>query len=302
MSQTNIDFEIPQEVLDLYDDYAHGGMDRRTFMRKLSAFATATVSVSMLAACVTPDYSEKTADVSSASKDIQVETFSYLSDGIGKEPPREISGDLVLPANIKRPKGGVVVIHENRGLNPYIKDVARRVAKAGYVALAPDALSPLGGYPGNDDDGRALQRKRDRAEMLSDFIKAAEVLRDHESTNGKITAMGFCFGGGVSNLMAARLDWLAGAVPYYGGWPTAEDAARVKAPLQIHLAELDKRVNAGWPAYEAALKANDVNFDAFMYPNTNHGFHNNTTGRYDEKAAALAWQRTTGFFDRVLKA
>jgi len=302
MSHRDVDFEIPQEVLDLYDDYAHGGMDRRTFMRRLSAFATATVSVSMLAACVTPDYSEKTADVSPASKDIHVETFSYLSKGIGKEPRREISGDLVLPANITSPKGGVVVIHENRGLNPYIKDVARRVAKAGYVALAPDALSPLGGYPGNDDDGRTLQRQRDRAEMLSDFIAAAEVLRDHESTNGKIAAVGFCFGGGVSNLMAARLDWLAGAVPYYGGWPTTEDAALVQAPLQIHLGELDKRVNAGWPAYEAALKANGVDFEAFVYQGANHGFHNNTTGRFDEKAAALAWQRTTDFFDRVLKS
>lgn len=294
------DYEIPQEVLNLYDEYAHGGMDRRTFIRRLSVFATATVSASALAACVSPDYSEKTAEVPADTADVDVETFTYRSEGMGKEAPRDISGDLVIPAGAKTPRGGVVVIHENRGLNPYIKDVARRVAAAGYVALAPDALSPLGGYPGNDDDGRALQRQRDRSAMLADFIEAANVLRAHPACNGKVAAVGFCFGGGVSNLMAARLPWLSGAVPYYGGWPTAEDAAKVACPLLIHLGELDQRVNAGWPDYEAALKANDVKYDAHIYAGANHGFHNNTTPRYDADAAALSWERTLAFFGETI--
>lgn len=294
------DFDIPQEVLDLYDEYAHGGMDRRTFLRKLSVFATAAVSVSALAACVTPDYSDATSEVKPASSEITVETLTYKSEGIGKEPPRDIKADFVMPSGAAAPRGGVVVIHENRGLNPYIKDVARRVASAGYIALAPDALTPLGGYPGNDDDGRALQRQRDRSEMLSDFLRAADVLRKHPTCNGKVAAVGFCFGGGVSNLMAARLPWLAGAVPFYGGWPTADDATMVKCPLLIHLAELDKRVNAGWPDYEAALKVNNVDYEAHIYPGANHGFHNNTTPRYDADSAQLAWARTLTFFDRVL--
>lgn len=294
------DYNIPQGVLDLYDEYAHGGIDRRTFMRRLGAFATATVSVNALAACVSPDYSSATSEVPVTTAKINVESFSYRSEGMGKEPARDIRGDLVLPALMTEPRGGVIVIHENRGLNPYIKDVARRVALAGYVAFAPDALSPLGGYPGNDDAGRALQKERDRSEMLADFIRAAEVLKDHPACNGKVAAVGFCFGGGVSNLMAARLPWLAGAVPYYGGWPTAKDAARVNCPLQIHLGELDTRVNAGWPEYEGALVANRVNYEAFIYEGANHGFHNNTTPRYDADAAQLAWSRTLAFFETVL--
>lgn len=294
------DYEIPQAVLDLYDDYAHGGMDRREFVRRLGFFATATVSATTLAACLSPDYSTRTADVSPDADDIVTETFEYRVEGLGKEEPRTISGDLVMPAGLTEPVGGVLVVHENRGLNPYIKDVARRVAKAGYVALAPDALSPLGGYPGNDDDGRALQRDRDRAEMLEDFKRGAQELLDHPMTTDKIAVVGFCFGGAVSNLLAARLPWLAGAVPFYGGWPTAEDAALVEAPLLIHLAELDERVNAGWPDYEAALKANNVDYEMYMYEGANHGFHNNTTPRYDPDAAALAWSRTLAFFDQVL--
>ena len=285
---------IPQEVLDLYDDYAHGGMDRRTFIDRLGAFTVMGLSGAALAACVSPDYSAT--QVPESADDIAVETFTYSSpDGGG-----EISGDLVLPANVSGPVGGVVVVHENRGLNPYIRDVARRVARAGYVALAPDALSPLGGYPGSDDEGRALQRGRDRSEMLEDFIRAAEVLREHPAVNGKVAVVGFCFGGAVSNLMAARLPWLAGAVPFYGGWPEAEDAARVEAPLLIHLGELDARVNAGWPAYKAALDAAGADYEAHIYPGANHGFHNDTTPRYDPEAAALAWERTLAFFGRVL--
>ena len=288
---------IPQAVLDLYDDYAHGGMDRRTFIESLGAFtAVVGLSAPALAACVSADYSDSDERVSQGDRAFETERFTYNSPRGGGD----ITGGLVIPAGVELPVGGVVVVHENRGLNPYIQDVARRVARAGYVALAPDALSPLGGYPGNDDDGRALQRQRDLAEMLEDFLEAARVLRDHPATNGKVAVVGFCFGGGVANLAAARLPWLAGAVPYYGGWPTAEDAAAVEAPLLIHLGELDQRVNAGWPAYEAALRAEGVDYEAHIYPGANHGFHNDTTPRYDPASAELSWERTLAFFDRVL--
>ena len=180
------------------------------------------------------------------------------------------------------------------------KDVARRTALAGYIALAPDALFPLGGYPGNDDDGRALQATRDRDEMLADFMAAAEALRDHPECNGKVACVGFCFGGAITNLMAVNQPWLSASVPFYGGWPSAEDAARVKVPLMIHLAGLDTRVNAGWPDYEAALTANEAVYQAFIYEGANHGFHNDTTPRYDAAAAGLAWSRTLAFFEEKL--
>ena len=287
---------IPQPVFDLYDAYAHGQMDRRSFFASLSKYAVGGLTVSSLAACVMPDYSGAKEQTSAKDSALDVETFTYASPKGGGQ----ISGDLVKPANAKGKLGGVVVIHENRGLNPHIKDVARRVAKAGYVALAPDALSPLGGYPGNDDDGRELQSKRDRGEMLEDFIAAAETLRAHPACSGKVACVGFCFGGAISNMLAVRLPWLAGAVPYYGGWPTEAEAAQMNVPLQIHLAGLDTRVNAGWPAYEAALAANNKSYTLHMYDNVNHGFHNDTTPRYDAGAATLAWDRTLEFFDRVL--
>lgn len=287
---------IPQAVLDLYDGYAHGAFDRREFFRRLSSYAVGGATVASLAACVMPDYSEASLQTSPDDPDIDVSTFTYTSPKGGGD----ISGDLVIPAGATAPLGGVIVIHENRGLNPHIKDVARRVGKAGFVALAPDALSPLGGYPGTDDEGRELQGQRDRGEMLEDFIAAAEVLRNHPACSGKVACVGFCFGGGVANLMAARLPWLAGAVPFYGGWPTEEDAAMVEAPLLVHLAGLDARVNAGWPDYEAALKANDKDYTVHIYDGTNHGFHNDTTGRFDPDAAALAWERTLAFFGEVL--
>ncbi|MCL4133459.1 UNVERIFIED_CONTAM: hypothetical protein GTU68_014823 [Idotea baltica] len=271
-------------------------MDRRAFFQKLSTFAVGGLTVSSLAACVMPDYSEKTQQTSANDTALNVETVTYASPkGGGK-----ISGDLVIPANAKTKLGGVLVIHENRGLNPYVRDVARRAALAGYVALAPDALSPLGGYPGNDDDGRALQKQRGRDEMLEDFIAGAEMLRDHPACSGKVACVGFCFGGAISNMLAVRLPWLAGAVPFYGGWPTAEEAAAVQAPLMMQLAGLDTRVNAGWPAYEAALIANNKAYTSHIYDGVNHGFHNDTTPRYDAPAATLAWERTTAFFDKVL--
>jgi carboxymethylenebutenolidase len=197
--------------------------------------------------------------------------------------------------------GGIVVVHENRGLNPHIEDVARRAALAGFISLAPDALTPLGGYPGNDDQGRELQSKRDKNEMLEDFIAAYYYLKNHKECNGKVGVVGFCFGGGIANSMAVRIPDLAAAVPFYGGQPPTEDVPKIKAPLLLHYAALDTRVNEGWPAYEAALKENGKEYTAYIYPNVNHGFHNDTTPRYDKAAAELAWKRTIDFFHEKLK-
>lgn len=205
------------------------------------------------------------------------------------------------------PKGGkkisgIIVVHENRGLNPYIKDVGRRAALEGFVTVAPDALSPLGGYPGNDDDGREIQRKRDRNEMLEDFITAYHYLKSHKNCNGKVGVVSFCFGGWISNMMAVKLPDLAGAVPYYGRQPSAEEAVNIQSPLLLQYAGLDKRVNEGWPAFETVLKANNIERKAHFYPDVNHGFHNSTTPRYDEEAANLSWDRTIAFFDKHLKS
>jgi carboxymethylenebutenolidase len=196
---------------------------------------------------------------------------------------------------------GIIVVHENRGLNPYIEDVGRRAALAGFVSLAPDALTPLGGYPGNDDEGRVMQSKRDRNEILEDFIAAFQHLKAHKECNGKVGVVGFCFGGWVSNMMAVRLPELGAAVPFYGGQPPLEDVAKIKAPLQLHYAGLDTRVNEGWPPYEKALKESNKDYTAFMYPEVNHGFHNDSTPRFDKAAAELAWQRTVDFFKTKLK-
>jgi carboxymethylenebutenolidase len=208
---------------------------------------------------------------------------------------------LSKPADAKGKLGGVVVVHENRGLNPHIEDVGRRAALAGFISIAPDALTPLGGYPGNDDQGREMQSKRDRNEMLEDFIAAFEYIQKHADCNGKAGAVGFCFGGWITNMMAVRIPTLAAAVPFYGGQPAAEDVPKIKAPLLLHYAELDTRINEGWPAYEKALKENKRDYTAYMYPGVNHGFHNDTTPRYDKAAAELAWQRTVEFFKAKLK-
>ncbi|MEM9739067.1 MAG: dienelactone hydrolase family protein [Pseudomonadota bacterium] len=285
---------IPQGAYDLYDAYAHGDLSRRAFFSGLSKFAVGGMSVAALAGCLMPNYEAE--QTSEADGGLDAEMVPYASpQGAG-----DMAGYLVRPAGVSQPVGGVVVIHENRGLNPHIKDVARRAAKAGYVAFAPDALYPLGGYPGTDDEGRVLQRQRDRGEMVYDFMAAAEFLRDHSATTGKIGCVGFCFGGAVSNLMAVRQPWLSAAVPYYGGWPDAEDAAKVRVPLQIHLASEDQRVNAGWPPYEAALKAAGADYEMLMYEGAQHGFHNDTTGRFDAEDAALAWSRTLAFFEAHL--
>jgi len=285
--------QLPQEALDLYDAYCHGQMDRRHFLEKLSIFAVGGLTVAALADSLLPNYALAN-QVATDDHRIKGRDVPYSSpDGAG-----EMSGYLVTPAGTRgtarRPS--VVVIHENRGLNPYIRDVARRVAAAGYIAFAPDALYPLGGYPGNDDDGRTLQRQRDRAEMVEDFKAAVRFLEARPDCTGNVGCVGFCFGGSVSNRLAASIPSLKAAVPFYGGGVSAEDAAHIQAPLMIHLAELDKRVNAGWPAYETALKAHGKDYVMHMYPGANHGFHNDTTSRFDKAAADLAWSRTLQFF------
>ena len=288
--------DIKQEVFDLYDDYAHNRVNRREFVQKLSAFAVGGLTVGSLMSFLSPDYQEKI-QVKKDDPRLKSEYINYQSPkGGGK-----IKALLSMPVDTKKKLGGIIVVHENRGLNPHIEDVARRAALAGFVSLAPDALSPLGGYPGNDDEGRDMQSKRDRNEMSEDFLAAYDYLKNHKNCNGKVGVVGFCFGGGIANMMAVRIPDLAAAVPFYGGQPAIEDVPQIKAPLQLHYAELDTRVNAGWPAYEAALKEHKKEYTAYIYPNVNHGFHNDTTPRYDKAAAELAWKRTIDFFSEKLK-
>ena len=287
--------DLSQEVFDIYDDYAHNKIDRREFMNKLSAYAVGGLTVSSLAAFLLPKYAEAQ-QVKTDDPRIKSEYIEYDSPlGAGK-----MRGLLVMPAKHKGKLPGIVVVHENRGLNPYIEDTARIAALEGFIVLAPDALTPLGGYPGNDDEGRTLQRERDREEMLQDFIAAFDYLKVHKQCSGKVGVVGFCFGGWVTNMMAVRIPDLKAAVPFYGGQPSAEEVPDIQAPLLLNFGELDKRVNAGWPAYEEALKANNKEYKAYIYPGVNHGFHNNTTPRYDEPAATLAWQRTIDFFKEKL--
>ena len=288
--------DLSQGVFDLYDDYAHNRVDRRNFMQKLSVYAVGGLTVPSLMSFLMPDYQTGT-QVQPDDPRLKSEYIHYSS----KKGGGMIKGLLCKPANAKQKLGGIVVVHENRGLNPYIEDVTRRAALAGFIALAPDALSPLGGYPGNDDEGRALQSARNKDEILEDFIAGYDYLKNHKDCNGKVGVVGFCFGGWVSNMMAVRIPDLAAAVPFYGGQPPIEDVAKIKAPLQLHYAELDTQVNGGWPAYEAALKANKKEYTAYIYPKTNHGFHNDTTPRYDKAAAELAWKRTIDFFKKELK-
>jgi carboxymethylenebutenolidase len=288
--------DIKQEVFDLYDDYAHSRINRRDFMQNLSLYAVGGLTVSSLMSFLMPDY-KNTLQVKADDPRITSEYIHYDSPKGGGA----IKALLSKPADAKGKLGGVVVIHENRGLNPYIEDVAKRVALAGFIAIAPDALSPLGGYPGNDDAGREMQSKRDRNEMLEDFIAAYDYLKNNKDCNGKIGVVGFCFGGGIANMMAVRLPGLSAAVPFYGSQPAAEDVPKIQAPLLLHYAGLDTRVNEGWPAYEAALKANGKAYTAYIYPNVNHGFHNDTTPRYDKAAAELAWKRTIDFFKEKLQ-
>ena len=287
--------DIKQEVFDLYDDYAHNRVNRRDFMQKLSVYAVGGLTVSSLMSFLMPDY-KHTLQVKPDDARIKSEYINYNSPKGGGN----IKALLSMPADAKSPVGGVVVVHENRGLNPYIEDVGRRAALAGFISIAPDALTPLGGYPGNDDKGRELQSKRDRNEMLEDFIAAYDYLKTNKDCNGKIGAVGFCFGGWIVNMMAVGIPALSAAVPFYGSQPAAEDVPKIQAPLLLQYAALDTRVNEGWPAYEAALKANNKKYTAYIYPDVNHGFHNDTTPRYDKAAAELAWQRTIDFFKEHL--
>ncbi|MET7029579.1 dienelactone hydrolase family protein [Sediminicola luteus] len=288
--------DINQEVFDLYDDYAHNKIERRQFMEKLSLYAVGGITIPSLLSFMMPNYIDSIL-VKPNDPRIQSDYITYNSPKGGGE----IKGLLSKPTGSKEKLPGIIVVHENRGLNPYIEDVGRRAALEGFITLAPDALSPLGGYPGNDDDGRAMQRERDRNEMLEDFIAAYEYLISRDDCNGKVGVVGFCFGGWIANMMAVKVPSLSAAVPFYGGQPSDEEAAMISAPLMLQFAGLDERVNAGWPAYEKVLKENKIEHVAYFYPEVNHGFHNNTTPRYDEAAANLAWERTIDFFKDKLK-
>ncbi len=288
--------DIKQDVFDLYDDYAHNRIDRREFMQKLSIYAVGGLTLTSLMSFLMPDY-KGAVQIKSDDPRLKSVYINYQSPKGGGT----IKALLSMPVDAKEKLGGIVVVHENRGLNPHIEDVARRAALAGFVSIAPDALTPLGGYPGNDDDGRALQSKRDRNEMLEDFIAAYDYLKNHENCNGKVGVVGFCFGGWIANMMAVRIPDLSAVVPFYGGQPPIEDVSKIKAPLLLHYAELDTRVNEGWPVYEKALKEQNKEYTAYMYANANHGFHNDTTPRYDKAAAELAWKRTIDFFKEKLK-
>ena len=279
------------ELLELYDYYAHGQISRRDFLDRAARYAAGGLSAAAILAALSPNYALAT-QVSLSDPDIIAEYLRYPSpNGHGM-----VRGYLVRPARAKGPVPGVVVVHENRGLNPYIEDVARRVAKAGFIALAPDGLSSVGGYPGNDEAGLKLQKEVDAGKLMNDFFAAIEFLMRDKASTGKVGITGFCYGGGVSNAAAVAYPELAAAVPFYGRQPRPEDVPRIRAPLLLHYAGLDTRINEGWPAYEAALKAADKLYEAHVYPGVNHGFHNDTTPRYDEAAARLAWDRTIDWF------
>ena len=292
MSQQAID----QRIFDLYDEYCHGYIDRREFLNRAAALSIAGVSALAMAQAMLPRYAEAQT-ISFNDERIKALYVEYPSPGGTSGTMR---GYLVQPVG-NGPFPSVLVIHENRGLNPYIEDVARRAAVAGFLALAPDGLSPVGGYPGNDDDGRSLQRSLDQGKLRQDMVNSARYLKTHGLSNGKLGATGFCWGGGITNFLAVTLgNDLDAGVPFYGAAPASEDVAKIRAPVLIHLAENDERINAMWPDYEAALKGNGVNYEMYSYPGTKHGFHNNSTPRYDEAAAELAWERTIAFFKQHL--
>ncbi|OMH38019.1 dienelactone hydrolase family protein [Motiliproteus sp. MSK22-1] len=288
--------DYDQKLLDLYDEYVHSSMSRRGFLDRAAALTVSGIAATTLAESLLPDYA-LAVQVSPDDSRILAQYQQYESaNGSGT-----MRGLLARPANSSGKLPVVLVVHENRGLNPYIEDVARRLAVSGYMALAPDALTPLGGYPGTDDEGKLMQKKLDRNHITEDFVAAAEFLKNHPDSNGKVGVVGFCFGGGMANTLAVRLPYLKAAVPFYGRQPKSEEVANIKASLLIHNAELDKRINAGWPAYEEALKKYGKDYQAYMYAGANHGFHNDTTPRYDQQAAELAWQRTLAFFESRLK-
>ncbi len=285
--------EIDRRVFELYDEYCHGRIDRREFLMRASALVAGGLA---MAQALLPRYAQAQT-ISFTDSRIKAQYVTYPSPGGNSGTMR---GYLVQPAG-QGPFPAVLVIHENRGLNPYIEDVARRAAVEGFLALAPDGLFPAGGYPGNDDDGRILQGKLDQGKLRTDMLNSARFLRSHQLSNGKLGAMGFCWGGGTVNDLAAALGPdLHAAVPFYGAAPETASVAKIKAPLLVQYAEKDARINAMWPAFEAALKANEVPYEMHMYPGTQHGFHNNSTPRYNEAAAKLAWERTVAFLRKTL--
>lgn len=288
--------KIDPRIYDLYDEYCHSAMDRREFLNRAAAMTVVGGSALAMAQALLPRYAEAQM-ISFTDERIKAHYVTYDSPGGNANKMR---GYLVQPAG-SGPFPAVLVVHENRGLNPHIEDVARRAAVEGFLALAPDALTPLGGYPGNDDDGKKMQASLDRGKIRIDMRNGARFLKSHSLSNGKLGATGFCFGGGVVNDLAVTLgsDLNAG-VPFYGRAPKSADVAKIRAPMLIHYAENDPRVNKTRPGYEAALKANNVRYEMFTYPGTRHGFHNNSTQRYNEAAAKLAWGRTIAFFKKNL--
>ena len=288
--------DFPQELLDIFDLYVHGGIDRRQFLDRAGKYAVGGVTAAALLESLAPNFAwaQQVAAEDSRIKAERVTVPSPQGNG-------SINGYLVRPANAQKAPG-VLVVHENRGLNPYIEDVARRLGTENFMALAPDGLTSVGGYPGDEDEGRKLFTQVDRQKMAADFVAAARWLKGRNDCTGKIGVVGFCFGGGVANNLAVELGAdIAAAVPFYGSQPPAADVARIKAALLLHYGSLDTRIDAGWPAYEEALKANHVDYAAYIYEGANHGFHNDTTPRYDEAAAKLAWTRTIEFFNRHLR-
>ncbi len=297
MSQNKHTTDIPPQAFELYDQYAHGAINRRQFLRGLSGVAVGGYTATTLMSALLPNYA-LAEQVSFNDPDIRPR-FETFPSPRGHDEGR---GYLVYPTKLEGSAPVVLVVHENRGLNPYVEDVARRVAKAGFIAFAPDALHPVGGYPGNDDEGRALQAELDRDKVFADLVAAAAFARSVESSNGKLGVVGFCFGGSVANRLAAEhSELIQAAVPYYGSPARLDTVQNIQAPLQVHLGELDQRINSQYPEYEKALKAHDVNYEIFTYEGANHGFHNDSTPRYDEQAAELAWSRTIDFFSKHLK-
>jgi carboxymethylenebutenolidase len=291
--------DYPQELLNLFDKYVHGDIARRDFLDGAQKFAVGGVTAAAIWESLRPNYAWAT-QVPTDDKRLKTERVTVPSpQGLG-----EIKGYFVRPADAGAKKlPGVLVVHENRGLNPYIEDVARRLGVLGYMALAPDGLTSVGGYPGDEEKAAAIFGPIDKPKMTEDFIASARWLKGRADCTGKIGAVGFCFGGSMVNTLAVRLGSdLAAAAPFYGGQPNAADTAKIKAPLLLHYAGLDTRIDAGWPAFEQALKDNHANYECFIYEGANHGFHNDTTPRYDEAAAKLAWQRTTDFFAKYLKS
>jgi carboxymethylenebutenolidase len=289
--------DYPQELLDLFHLYVHGDIDRRAFLEGAGKFAVGGLTAVAIFESLKPNYAWAQ-QVPKDDKRLKTEYATVPSpQGNGT-----VRGYLARPASAGGKLPGVLVVHENRGLNPYIEDVARRLAVANFLAFAPDGLTSVGGYPGDEEKGVAAFKQVNGAKMVEDFVAAAGWLKSNPECTGKIGVVGFCFGGGIANTLAVRLPDLAGAVPFYGRQPSAEDTAKIKAPLLIHYAGNDQGINQGWPAYEAALKAGGKSYTAYTYDGTQHGFHNDTTPRYDEAAAKLAWQRTLDFFNKNLRS